>query len=70
MLKNSRRQTPMILRKLKMLMMLIQLLPLWLRLLNSKNGLQQVKIFLPINGEITVLKTGNSLGTKTNAQHY
>jgi hypothetical protein len=39
-------------------------------LLNSKNGLQQVKIFLPINGEITVLKTGNSLGTKTNAQHY
>jgi hypothetical protein len=29
-----------------------------------------VKIFLPINGEITVLKTGNSLGTKTNAQHY
>jgi hypothetical protein len=70
MLKNSRRQTPMISKKLKVPMMLIQLLSLGLRLLNSKNGLQQVKIFLPIAGEITALKTGNSLGTKTNPKHY
>lgn len=71
MLKNSRRQTPMILKKLKMLMMLIQLLPLGLRLLNSKNGLQQVKIFLPIIGiDLVKHKPGNSHGSKTNAKHY
>jgi hypothetical protein len=71
MLKYSRRQTPMILKKLKVLMMLIQLLSLWLRLLNSKNGLQQVKIFLPIIGiDLVKHKTGNGHGSKTNAKHY
>jgi len=70
MLRNYRPKTPLILKLLKQLTMLLQLLPLKLRLLDSKHGLLLVIKFLPTLGiKILTLKTGNSLGSKMNARH-
>jgi hypothetical protein len=50
--------------------MIKALLPIKLRLLNSKNGLPKVIEFLPIPGKMLVTnKIGNSPGGKTNALH-